>query len=229
MKSITFLFGALFAIGQAAATPITIVSQTGNNTASYPLGYYAPYGSTNNPGVGAVSWTQTDTFTNVTISANIWQVNGYTPGTTHAYLVSAIGNGTTFGTTGVAQATITSLPINPSLLPVLTVSTLGPGTYYLVIDSDAVNSSWTYGYQAPSTVTTAAGVTFGGNFGARGSSVNTSYSPGSSFFQFSSGIVPFSFSVTTDTPSTDSTNTPEPATFALTALALLAATCVRRS
>jgi hypothetical protein len=195
----------------------TIISQGGSG-ASYPLGYYAPYGTSNNPGIGVVSWTQTQAYSNVTISANIWQVFGYGSGTTNFYLVTAIGSGTTFAQYGVAQGSTSSLPFSPGLVTLFNLSTLGPGTYYLVIASDAVNSSWTYPFPNSSNPTRAAGVTYGGAFGARGSDVNTSYAPGS---QMSSLTLGFGFSVTADP-------IPEPRDTVFAGLALLGLAMVLR-
>lgn len=198
----------LFLFSTAASfASFTVVTETGNSGASNPLGYYAPYGSQNNPGVGAVSWTQTVTFLDVTISANVWEVNQGSPaGIVNYTLVKAIGSGTTYAADGVSEGSITP-SFGPTDTDLVTLPSLGPGTYYLVVDSPTANTSWSYGYSgAPSgTVTTDPSVTFNGDYSARGSSVDGAYTPASSFFGVT-GFLPLEFSVTSDLVA------PEPAT-----------------
>ncbi len=195
-----------------------IVSQGGNDGGANPLGYYAPYGSTHNPGVGVVSWTQTSTFNGVTIYASFFDSSQ--PASVNYYLVTSIGSGTSFAADGIVEGSA-SIPANPASVKLGTVASLGPGTYYLVVDSSSAESSWDYGYPSGGAITTASGVTFNGIYSARGGFVNGSYSPASSFFTVHDVYLPLEFSVT-------ASSTPEPATFATAALALLAFAGLRR-
>ena len=193
----------------AAASGITIVSDYSGNFAADPLGYYASYPAYLNPGVGAVSWSQTATFKDVTLSADIWAVNAN--GSANYYLVNQIGASTTLANV-IAHGTA-ALPSSPGMATLGTIASLGPGTYYLVIDSSVNNSVWDYAYQSTPTLTTAPSVTFLGDFNAKGSSVNSSFSPASGLGGTS---LKYNFSVT----AASVVSTPEPASLFLAAAGL---------
>lgn len=76
-----------------------------------------------------LAWTQTSTYTDVIVKAQI----GWGPNTGHAYLTTHLGPGTTLADQ-VAASTF-SVPETPSFQPILTAPLLGPGTYYLSMTS----------------------------------------------------------------------------------------------
>jgi len=217
LRSLLLVFSGVSAV---AAAPIDVVTEPGNYAASFPLGYYQPYGSTNNPGVGAVSWIQTAGFQDVTISATLWQVNqGQPPGTINFELVDAIGAGTSFAQNGIAEGSV-SPAFNPTDTTLVTLPSLGPGTYYLVIDSQTANTSWSYGYPSGGTLAADPSVSFNGDYVSRGAGVNGSYTPGSGFIE---APIPFEFSVV----AAGAAAVPEPSTGVL-ALTGVAAQLARR-
>jgi hypothetical protein len=83
-------------------------------------------------GVEYVSWTQTGTFSNVTIQANLSSTSGTASG--NVYLTTQVGVGTTvaqqIATAAVSTSNTASSGLATTLLSGLT---LGPGTYYLVV------------------------------------------------------------------------------------------------
>lgn len=105
--------------------------------------------------VFAASWTQTGTYNNVSISADLFGIG--TPGVTAtAWLTTAIGASAT-----IADQLATTAVTSNSLFSGLT---LGPDTYFLVISisSGSVQAGWSTTFSpAP---TTAADVTIGGSF-----------------------------------------------------------------
>jgi hypothetical protein len=128
---LTLFAGALvMACSYCSAHTILAVtdSLTPPNRASFYIG-----GSYSN--VVASSWTQTASFSGVTIDASLGSVDpGFTSGT--AYLMSAIGPGTTPASEVDAPVNFT-VPVGSNFGSVpLTVLfsglNLGPGTYYLV-------------------------------------------------------------------------------------------------
>ncbi len=189
----------------------TIIESDGNSAASVPIGYYAPYAQYNLTPIvfGPVGWTQTSDYTDVDVFANLFTPGS--PGTVNYALVDAIGPGTSFAANGIVRGTVTT-PTNPSNVELFQLSSLAAGTYYLVLDSPVANTSWQYNYPFQSNFTMDNGVSYVGAGWAAGSSINTTYTPGSSF----SGVsYPVEFLVTGNVA------TPEPATFAGTGLALV--------
>jgi hypothetical protein len=190
-----------------AAGAATIIQSNGNSGGSVPLGYYAPYAPNNTPIVYAVEWTQTAAFTNIDVTANLFTPGS--PGTVNYALVTALGAGTTFAADGIIRGSATT-PANPANVDLFHLASLGPGTYFLVLDSPVANTSWQYNFPITGNYTMANGVAFDGDQMSSASSINASYTPGSSFF----GVgLPVEFAVT-------GTATPEPATFGLLAMAL---------
>jgi len=217
MKHITSFLAACMLLG-AGANATTIVQSSGNSEASVPLGYYAPYASSGQtPIVYAVEWSQDTTYNNVDVSANLFTPGS--PGTVDYTLVTAIGAGTTFAADGIVRGTVTT-PTNPADVNLFQLSSLGPGTYYLVLDSPVADTSWQYNVPIQGSYTTAAGVAFLGDQWSSGSSIDSGYTAASSF---SGTSLPVEFAVT------GTAATPEPATFALTGIALaVGLMCLRR-
>lgn len=204
-SSLTACFLLVQALGAS-----TIVQSIGNSEASEPLGYYAPYAPYGiTPIVYSVEWSQTSTFTDVDVSANLFTSGG--TGIVDYTLVTEIGSGTSFAANGIIHGS-TATPSNPANVDLFQLSSLGPGTYFLVLDSPVANTSWQYSYPIQGDYTTAPGVTFLGDQWSSGTSINTAYTPGSSF---SGTSLPVEFAVT------GTQATPEPATFGVTALAIL--------
>ena len=78
-----------------------------------------------------VTWTQTQTYNNVSISG----VLGFSSpsGGLIAYLTDSIGPGTTQAGNEIANTTITGITAAPALVNLFTEPTLGPGTYFLTV------------------------------------------------------------------------------------------------
>lgn len=220
MSFTTFIgssFAACFLLAHALGAS-TIVQSSGNSEASEPLGYYAPYAPFGiTPIVYSVEWSQTSTYSNVDVTANLFTPGS--PGTVDYTLVTAIGPGTTFAADGIVQGSVTT-PINPADVDLFHLGSLGPGTYYLVLDSPVPNTSWQYNFPIQGNYTTAPGVTFLGDQWSSGTSINTAYTAGSSF---AGTTLPVEFQVS------GTVATPEPASFGLTGLALIGiAICLSR-
>lgn len=132
--------------------------------------------------------------------------------------MDAIGPGTSFAANGIVSGTVTT-PTNPTDVLLFQLASLGPGTYYLVLDSPTPNTGWQYNFPFQSNFATDTGVSYLGSEWATGTNINTSYAPGSSF----SGIsYPVEFQVTGTVAS------PEPATFGGVAIALVGLTTLAR-
>jgi hypothetical protein len=133
------------------ARATTIIAETGRHA----YGWQARYDE-----FGVVSWTQTNTYYDVKITAPLYSVATDDTGT--AYLTRRMGPGTTLADQ-VATAPV-AFPgyQNPSEVVLFTGLTLGPGTYYLFITGGTNYwSSWT-GTDQP-TLATDAGVTHNGD------------------------------------------------------------------
>lgn len=110
--------------------------------------------------LSAISWTQTGSYSNVDILANIANTSSGTA-TATAYLMTQIGAGTTAAEEVVAPVTA-SITGNPGLNAMTTIFsglTLGPGTYYLVLDPNSTDFQWDL--TIPPVVVTDSGVTAG--------------------------------------------------------------------
>lgn len=210
MTLITFLHKSLpvYALMLHAAGAATIIQSTGNSEASEPLGYYAPYAPNNTPVVFAVEWTQTAAFTNIDVTANLFTPGS--PGTVNYTLVTAIGSGTTFAADGIIRGSAAT-PTNPANVDLFRLGSLGPGAYFLVLDSPVANTSWQYNFPITGNYAMANGVAFDGDLLSSAASINASYTAGSNFFSVG---LPVEFAVT-------GTATPEPATFVLLVIALV--------
>jgi hypothetical protein len=208
-KQLVFFLAASFS---AVAGPVTIVSVLGGIDGS-EITDSATY----------VSWTQTGTYTGVTVQAELYeQVDPDATGV--AYLTNQLGPGTTQLSNG--QATPFNIDItntSPALVTLFSGLTLGPGTYYLVINPTDSELAW-QGYTTSPTVTTAGGVTLGSNAvcftsGVTPPCTQPSYPPASNFScQFcSKDPASFLYQVT---GTLQSSGVPEPATAGLMLAAL---------
>jgi hypothetical protein len=185
-----------------------------------------PKGPTGEPALEAgqfvaESWTQTNTWTGVSVAAFVNTASAADQGAT-AYLTTQIGPGATSATL-VTQDNLT-LPVGLSApeLQLFSGLTLGPGTYYLILASTdtTFNEGW---FNGNGSSVTGLGVTSNGPPGLFANvTLNAAYPPASTF----SGHygVGYAFDVT-GTPST----VPEPkAVTLLVALLILGASYRKR-
>jgi hypothetical protein len=201
MKALSFTFIAAVAFFPAAAPMFgdVIVSEAQGGDGGSHTGFLA------------VSWTQTGTFNNVSIEA---QLESDTPniamGT--AYLSNKLGSGAGNGNV-LDTFNISTNNNDPSLLiPLFSGLTLGPGTYYLSINESS--ALFWIGSGTP-VQTLDSGVTEGSNLIAPGT-VGTP--PISSTFSAYTLTNPL-FQVT-GTPGTTTTTTPEPSMLLLLCVGL---------
>jgi hypothetical protein len=205
---------AAFFLGQAAfgSTIVSSIFTGGSDSGS--------------GGLYAVSWTQTDTYTNVTIDANIAVANGNPSeeATGTAYLMTEIGPGaTTAEEVASGPVSVLGNPGINAMTQIFKSLTLGPGTYYLVIDPSDFNMVDSLDWDKATTPTQSfgAGVSDAMTFVADGTAA--SFVPASSFTSNDSTPI---FSVTGDLSATP-TAAPEPSTTILLACGL-AALAIRR-
>lgn len=189
MKPSLVAAGLLAVAACASAGPITIVSASGTGNGQAVADWIGE------------TWTQTGTYTNVTITA---QLNGGValPTTAYIYLLNSLGPGTTAGANQIAYE-METIPSGTQGVTLFTGLTLGPGTYYLL--ADEVSAGWT-GSISP-VYTTDTGISNISAFISNGAIAG--YSPDTSY-KLTSGD--FFFSVT-GTPTTSAV--PEPAAYAL--------------
>ena len=159
-----------------------IVESSGNSEASVPLGYYAPYGTAT---VYAVSWSQTSSYTNVDVFANLFNPGG--GGTVDYALTTAIGPDTSFAQDGIVEGSV-STPANPTDVELFQLPELGPGQYFLMLDSPTADASWQYNFPFQLNLTSAPGVTFQGSDEAQFSNIDNAYAPGSTFSGIGFGV-----------------------------------------
>ena len=210
-----FILAALL-LGKAAfaSTIVTSIFSSGSDSSEQ--------------GLLAVSWTQTDTYTNVSIGANLAVENGNPSeeATGTAYLMTQIGPGAT------TMKEIASDPIgvfgNPGLNSITNLFsslTLGPGTYYLVIDPSNVNMVNSLDWDAATTPTQTFGTGVSDVMAFEGSSTSASFPPANTFTSDQETPI---FSVTGNfSPTT--TATPEPSTTILLACGLAGLAIGRRA
>ncbi len=207
INSIRNSFMLCVLLAQAAGAS-TLIQSGGNSGAAVPLGYYPPYAPSGlTPIVFAVSWTQTSAYTNVDVFANLFSP-GFA-GTVNYELVNAIGAGTSFASNGIVRGSATT-PTNPADVDLFHLTSLGAGTYYLVLDS--TTAAWLYNFPGTGAFTTTQGVSFNGDLWAPGAAINNTYAPASNF---AGNVFPVQFSVT------GTAAAPEPATFGGTGLVLM--------
>jgi hypothetical protein len=201
MKRSLVAAGFLAVAACASAGPITIVSATGTFNGQAIADW-----------VGE-TWTQTGTYTNVTITA---QLNGGValPTTANIYLLNDLGPGTTAGSNQIAYE-LETMPAGTHGVTLFTGLTLGPGTYYLL--ADEVDAGWT-GSSSP-VYTTDTGISSISAFTNTGAIAG--YSPDTSYHLTSGAYI---FSVT----GTPTNAAPEPGTFALLSLGTAAVVLASR-
>lgn len=157
--------------------------------------------------LSAISWTQTGSYSNVDILANISDSAGTGTASATAYLMTQIGSGATAANEVVAPVTA-SVTGNPPLNTMTTIFsglTLGPGTYFLVLDPNSSDFHWDL--TIPPAVTTDSGVTGGVS---QASATVAGFAPASSF-----GSESFSFIYEVTGSAAGSTSAPEPSTAVL--------------
>jgi hypothetical protein len=137
----------------------------------------------------AVSWTQTDAFSGLTIQASIGSaINSFTTAT--AYLTDAIGPGQTVAAEVLAPVNL-AVPVGDTFgpLPLTTIFSdidLGPGTYYLILTAPPgteplfTGSPMVWQIASQPVISTISSLHFDGTSIALGSNVN-SFIPASSF------------------------------------------------
>lgn len=163
----------------------------------------------------AVSWTQTSTFTDVTIKAWVGH-NDLEQQPVTAWLTQSLGPGTAPGSELAQTGVVFPVFGVPEATTVFTGVTLTPGTWYLMM-SAAPNFSMGWG-QSAGTFVTGNGVTYtDAMIFAQGDHSNFDYAPASDFFAVSRPGLAFSVEGT-EVPTT----VPEPASLMLTGCGLLA-------
>ena len=209
-----FWFGALSALiggWSAQAGPITIVSDAGSPGNGQHI--LSP--------VAGETWTQTGTYSGVTIQASLVGSGDFVNALTGtAYLMSQVGPGTTTANQ-LATPFAISLASGLTNVTLFTGLTLGPGTYYLLINGGTLPVGW--GVTSTPSFTTDAGISGIAELTLSGGQAG--YAPASSFTTPTSGEQ-FLFTVT-GTPVTGSP-TPEPGTSALIATGIAALALIRR-
>ena len=175
-------------------------------------------------GLFAVSWTQTGSWTNIAIGANLVSSSSGSAGTGTAYLMDQIGPGTT-AADDVASPFVFSILGNPGInvmLPLFNALTLGPGTYYLVITESSGSPSPVYWdiTTAPDQVS-ASGVTQNPNLS---SGSPDSFPPASTFSTVAFAPI---FTVTGD-PAVGAVPEPSTTTMMLIGLTAVIAGCWKR-
>src|SRR5262249_8619692 len=174
------------------------------------LGGYDSIGTSSVGGVRAseAAWSQTSSFANVSIAAEIDPDHNLLPITSHtvsgtAFLMTQVGPGTTAANQIASTPfTVTGTAFSPTLVTLFTGLTLGPGTYHLVLSAPADQSAgWDF-VLFPSTACTAPGVTLGnGNL----SGIEAGYPQATNFSDLFDNLLEFSVTggaVATPGPST---------------------------
>jgi hypothetical protein len=220
-NSFRLALALVFTAGISQATTIYSATLTGD-------GWYTP----SNTDAAVYSWTQTGTYTNVSIAADLTTdvAIGFPLAfaTVNAYLMDQIGPGTTGANEIASSLGIIDIPsfFNDdisgfTLVTLFSGIELGPGTYYVVLNP--TSSAYTFSFAlGGATIVTDTGVTAGVN-----EFVNDgvgAYPPGWTFGPVGAGS---SYDVSV---SGDPALTPEPSTFFLsgTALGLLLLSRFRR-
>jgi hypothetical protein len=159
------MVAAALALGSLPSSGQNILSVTGNPIAGWVVIF--------NGQAFASSWTQSNSFTNVTVSAGLSSFG--VPGQTgRAYLTRRLGPDTT-PADQVASAQF-AFPLEAGDVPLFTGLTLLPGRYYLsMIGNGDSGSGWSTG--CPAKVDAADGVALGLDYGLFGLA---SYLPASS-------------------------------------------------
>ena len=193
-----------------AAFASTIVSST----------YLTGFSTTSSAGGGllAVSWTQTTSYTDVSVEADLAANNGLSEAIGTAYLMKEIGAGTTAISDEIASAPV-SVSGNPgldNLTSVFSSLSLGPGTYYLVIEPASVNNVDSLEWDMAGMPSQTFGTGVSDVMAFAGTTTNAAFPPANTFASELSTPI---FSVTGDLGVITSP-TPEPSTTILLACGL---------
>ncbi len=158
-----------------------------------------------------ISWTQTGSYKDVTISAFLSALGG-SNGTGTVYLTDQIGPGTTTANQ-IAETTVSGLATEPATATTLfTGLDLGPGTYYLITASNLGGDGLAWNvYNGAAAIPGISGTNNSDEFGE---GVEAAYPPASSFF--APGSNKLDFQVTGDLAAT-----PEPSSLILLGTGLL--------
>lgn len=195
---------AILGLGGPAGADV-IAAQTGTSNAAL-----------SNP-ANFVSWTQTSTYSNVTITAGLANaLPNEVPGQGTVYLTKRTGPGTTVADE-IARISLSNIPVAGALETLFTGLTLGPNTYYLVAPSDAGGSGlgWLTGNF---TSVAGSGVTIDLSGSVLELAHVDAYAPASDFFTVPAGPPLLMFSVTGNPIGAP---VPEPASLALLMTGLL--------
>ena len=194
---------AVLLISQAFGT--TIISQLNNG----------PTPSGDGTGIGEVSWTETGSYSNVGIFANIFSGGASASGT--AYLMNMIGSGASAANEVVAPVSfsVTGNPGTNVMTTIFSGLTLAAGTYYLILDPN-VGSVVAWNLAGTPLVVEDTGVTGGLSEAA---TAPNAFPPASTFQGNGNNFI---YEVT-GTPGTGST-VPEPSTWAMLLMGVAALT-----
>lgn len=143
-RLLMLMLGAFFIALPAGAANITIIARTGTADGNYVTG------------TNYVSWTQTGTYSNVTIQANLFSAGGTATG--NAYLTTGATPSTSQIGATVPISVSNTNGNNPTTLTLFSGLTLGPGTYYVTISDPAYTLAWE-AFVTGTTTTTAPDVT----------------------------------------------------------------------
>lgn len=226
---LTYWIAPAFLLTASLAGAATIISAV-NNTVPNSMELNLPGSAVTAAGV--ITWTQTSTFFNVSVSAYLFSNNptGGPPEQFTAYLTNSIGPATTAANnlaspiTGIGSTSAAPAPGPATLL--FSGLTLVPGTYYLTIQSlDTSVGGFFWESQAGLSPTFGSGVTGGQFFLAKSDgstgSLNPTFAPASTLPLTNIGGSVF-YTVTGDTTA------PEPGSMVLLGLGLVALGAIRR-
>ena len=161
----------------------------------------------------AQSWTTTNAFSNVSISAAL-ESTGDTALPATAWLLTALGPSTTAA--DILATTNISVPVgNTSELPLFSGLDLAAGTYYLLISGPGDLIDWQFTNN--SNISTGAGTTWNGGQYSDFSNLDPAFPPGGDFLPYGDTDNTGIMLVTGDS----TTATPEPGTWMLIGTGLL--------
>lgn len=169
------------------------------------------------PEVAYESWTQSITYTDVVIQANLFAVSAAAAATGDAYLMNQVGPGTTTANEITSPFHISISNPTSAAVTLFSGLTLGPGDYFLVI-GNASGLYWDSGSSFPPSVTLGTGVSQSAL--PYGLAVDPPYPPATTFVPKSNLAI---FSVTGNISAT-----PEPATCVMALVALSGLMLLRR-